>query len=82
LFLHIARVLAIFDIRGSPDQTLPRLDPSPGVLSHPKPFKHSITPRSERHKELLRRVTGNQQREKSDEHLLDIPDGLEVKWHL
>jgi hypothetical protein len=27
-------------------------------------------------------VTGNQQREKSDEHLLDIPDGLEVKWHL
>jgi fumagillin biosynthesis cytochrome P450 monooxygenase len=82
LFLHIARVLAIFDIRGSPDQTLPRLDPSPGVLSHPKPFKHSITPRSERHKELLRRVTGNQRREKSDEHLLDIPDGLEVKWHL
>ena len=81
LFLNITRTLAVFDVQGSPDQKHPRLEPSPGTLSHPKPFKHSITPRSKRHEELLRRVAGSQTREKSDAQLLGIPDGLEVDWH-
>ena len=70
LFLNIARTLAVFDIRGAPDT---RLEQLPGALMHPKPFKHSIIPRSKRHEELLRGAAGARALEKSDADFLKMP---------
>jgi cytochrome P450 len=70
LFLNIARTLAVFSISGAPDTKLVQLS---GALMHPKPFKHSIIPRSKEHAELLQSAAGARAPEKSDAEFLNMP---------
>ncbi|KAH8682197.1 cytochrome P450 [Xylariales sp. PMI_506] len=61
MFLAIARSLAVFDIRRAVDEDTglevdPVLGTSPGIVAHPNPFQCRITPRSEEHAELIRKV--------------------------
>lgn len=53
LFLTIAQTLAVFDIR--PTETIPEVRFEPGIISHPMPYECRITPRSEKHRELIER---------------------------
>jgi len=56
----IAQSLAVFAISKAVDSNGDLVEPvvrmEPGVVSHPAPYKASITIRSEHHGELLRRV--------------------------
>ncbi|KAL2844159.1 cytochrome P450 [Aspergillus pseudoustus] len=58
VFMTIAKSLSVFDIRprGSSEEGNVRKEFLPGVISHPVPFKLSITPRSEVAEELVRAV--------------------------
>ncbi|PYH90001.1 cytochrome P450 oxidoreductase OrdA-like protein [Aspergillus ellipticus CBS 707.79] len=59
IFLTIAQVLAVFDIsKPVKDGKMVDVVPEfvPGVISHPAPFKVSVRPRSEAHRELIREV--------------------------
>ncbi|KAJ5602268.1 hypothetical protein N7510_011802 [Penicillium lagena] len=57
LFLTIAHSLAVFHIDKSIDtegnEINPNVDFTAGIISHPKPYDCNITPRSQRHKELI-----------------------------
>lgn len=57
LYLTIANTLAVFDIRkpigdDGKEVELPQ-DFTPGIISHPIPYKCRITPRSEEHRQLI-----------------------------
>ncbi|KAJ9610637.1 hypothetical protein H2200_005414 [Cladophialophora chaetospira] len=59
LFSTIASFLAAFDVRRCVEngrEVVPVADFLPGVISHPKPFKCDIKPRSAEHENLLRSV--------------------------
>lgn len=61
VWLTLARSLAVFDISKGVEETTgrevePKVDFSPGVISHPAPFEARIVPRSPRHEELVRVV--------------------------
>jgi cytochrome P450 len=60
LFLSIAQSLAVFDITKPVDEAGKEVEPvvemEPGVISHPKPFKCAIKPRSSRHEALIRSI--------------------------
>jgi hypothetical protein len=69
IFLSVAQSLAVFHIskpvRNGEEQDLP-LKFLPGVISHPAPFELSITPRSEKHRDLIRSLEQRYPWEKSD----------------
>jgi len=51
-------VLSVFRISKAVENGVeiePRVDFEPGVVSHPKPFKCVVKPRSEMHAEVIRR---------------------------
>jgi cytochrome P450 len=59
LFTTIAQSLAVFNIEKLVEggKTVePRIEFEPGVVSHPKPYRVSITPRSEECEELVRKA--------------------------
>ncbi|ORY19380.1 hypothetical protein BCR34DRAFT_527612 [Clohesyomyces aquaticus] len=59
VFLTIAQSLSIFKIEKLAENgrtVEPGLRFEPGVVSHPVPYRTSITPRSEKHGELIRRA--------------------------
>ncbi|OCT47140.1 O-methylsterigmatocystin oxidoreductase [Cladophialophora carrionii] len=60
LFSTIASFLAVFDVRKCRDVSGKEIDPEvnflPGLISHPKPFKCDIRPRSAEHERLIRSV--------------------------
>lgn len=59
LFITIAQSLAVFNIKKAVEngKTVdPKLQFEPGVVSHPVPYRTSITPRSEKHGELIRKA--------------------------
>ena len=69
VWLTIARSLAVFDIgKGFEDgkEIEPDVRFTPGIISHPLPFKASIKPRSAQHGELIRRVELDHPWEESD----------------
>jgi len=70
LFLSVAMTLAVFDITKSKDakgcEVEPRYEYTPGVISHPKEFKCSITPRSEKAIALVHSVQHEHPFEPSD----------------
>lgn len=76
ILLTIAHTLAVFDIgkavdeRGNPVDV--QLEPQPGAICHPKAFKYSISPRSEKHTELIKNVAAGPIEEKSDAALLNM----------
>ncbi|KAI5119371.1 hypothetical protein M0805_001047 [Coniferiporia weirii] len=63
LYLTMAYILATFDITPAIDDSgkpIPVvLDPTSGVLSHPSPYKCSITPRSEQTRALILQANGH-----------------------
>jgi cytochrome P450 len=59
LFITIAQTLAVFNITKPIENgkvVEPKVAFEPGVLSHPLPFKTRVTPRSEKHAELIRKA--------------------------
>lgn len=70
LFLNLAYLVAVFDIskaidkQGNPIE--PKLDFESGIIAKPKPFPFKITPRSERHVELIKGVEKEHPWEESD----------------
>ncbi|KAF1849093.1 O-methylsterigmatocystin oxidoreductase [Cucurbitaria berberidis CBS 394.84] len=57
LFITIAQSLAVFNVNKSVEngKTIePEVKFEPGAISHPKPYRCSITPRSKAHEELIR----------------------------
>jgi hypothetical protein len=65
LFITIAQALAVFSIEKIEGEE-PRVEFEPGVISHPVPYKCRIEPRSEGHRELVRKSEELYPWEKSD----------------
>ncbi|PLB51998.1 putative cytochrome P450 oxidoreductase [Aspergillus steynii IBT 23096] len=81
IFLTIAQSLAVFNIRKArTTDTGVEIEPDigfkPGVVSHPAPFSARVTPRSEKHEQLVRDVEKVFPWEKSD------ADKLDGRWSL
>lgn len=61
VFLGIAQILACFNIANAKDEKgvsiEPHVEGTQGVVSHPKPFPYTITPRSELHRDLIYNAT-------------------------
>lgn len=73
LILTIAQTLATFNIGKAVENgktVEPKVEFEAGVVSHPKPFKASIVPRSEKHAALVRRMEQEYPWEKSDAEAL------------
>ncbi|KAM5368098.1 hypothetical protein ACJZ2D_009702 [Fusarium nematophilum] len=74
LFLNISQSLAVFSIgKGTPGgkEVDPALKFTPGVISHPEPFRASIKPRSRRHESLLRAIEEKYPWQKGDGEALE-----------
>jgi len=77
IFLTIAHTLAVFDIGRAVEESGKSIDvqlePQPGAICHPKAFKYSISPRSEKHAELIKNLAaGSAEEAQSDAHLLKM----------
>jgi hypothetical protein len=69
LFLTVAQSLAVFDFSKGSEDIQPEF--LPGVISHPAPYKLSITPRSPEHEKLIRSVEVEHPWEESDAATLE-----------
>ena len=79
LFITIAQSLAVFKVEKLIDENgkvvEPELKFEPGVVSHPVPYRTSITPRSSEHEKLIRKAEQEYPWEESDAKALAT-----VKW--
>lgn len=78
LFVTIAQSLAVFKIEKLVENgkvVEPELKFEPGVVSHPVPYRTSITPRSEKHKELIKKAEKDYPWQESDAKILET-----VNW--
>lgn len=76
IFMSIAQSLAVFNFENDVKTTQ---DPQflPGVVSHPSPYRLSITPRSTAHEALIRSVESDHPWEQSDaKHIESIECGF------
>ncbi|KAF5680510.1 oxidoreductase [Fusarium circinatum] len=71
LFLNIAQSLAVLHIGKNENGAQPELLFTPGMISHPEPFKAAITPRSPHHEELIRSLEQQFPWEQSDSHIIE-----------
>ncbi|KAG5756938.1 hypothetical protein H9Q70_000477 [Fusarium xylarioides] len=71
LFLNIAQSLAVLHIRKDENGAQPELLFTPGMISHPEPFKAAITPRSPHHEQLIRSLEQEFPWEQSDSHIIE-----------
>jgi cytochrome P450 len=71
LFLNIAQSLAVFNISKEEKEPDMELKFTPGVVSHPEPFKAIIKPRSAHHEKFIRSLEHKYPWEKSDGHILE-----------
>lgn len=71
LFLNIAQSLAVFNISTPKEATAQEALFTPGIVSHPQPFKSTITPRSAHHEKVIRDLEQTHPWESSDSHILD-----------
>ncbi|KAH8689750.1 putative cytochrome P450 oxidoreductase OrdA-like protein [Phaeosphaeriaceae sp. PMI808] len=76
IYITIVQMLAVFDIRKDKDaegNDIPvKLECVAGMVNRPKPFAWKIEPRSQKHRELLRRIQSVQEDVPSDSNFLDI----------
>ncbi|KAF4341844.1 oxidoreductase [Fusarium beomiforme] len=70
LFLNIAQSLSVLNISKDENIAQPELLFTPGIISHPQPFKAVITPRSARHEHLIRSLEQNFPWEQSDANVI------------
>jgi cytochrome P450 len=79
LFITVARLLATFNITKATDSNgdfmEPKLEYTPGLISHPASFPYAITVRSQKHEELIRSAEVDHPWEKSDADLLVFDGG-------
>ncbi|KAH7351485.1 cytochrome P450 [Pyrenochaeta sp. MPI-SDFR-AT-0127] len=79
LFITIAQSLAVFKVEKLVDQdgkiVEPELKFEPGVVSHPIPYRTSVVPRSEMHRELIKKAEADFPWQPSDADALKT-----VKW--
>ncbi|KAG9497133.1 hypothetical protein J7337_011925 [Fusarium musae] len=71
LFLNIAQSLVVLHIRKDENGAQPKLLFTPGMISHPEPFKAAITPRSPQHEQLIRPLEQDFSWEQSDNHIIE-----------
>ncbi|KAF4944836.1 hypothetical protein FSARC_14568 [Fusarium sarcochroum] len=75
LYLNIVKCLAAFNIKRARDQNGEEMAvdvrPKPGILSYPTEFLFEITPRSQTHVELIRRMEAEVPQEEGDAELLE-----------
>ncbi|RHZ72745.1 hypothetical protein CDV55_102908 [Aspergillus turcosus] len=69
IFLSVAQSLAVFNFSKGTEDIQPEF--LPGVISHPAPYKLSITPRSPEHEKLIRSVEVEHPWEESDAATLE-----------
>lgn len=75
VYLTIAQALAVFNVskgvdeNGNEIEALPRF--TPGIISHPAPFKATIRPRSPKHERLIRAVETEHPWKESDSKVLE-----------
>ncbi|KAF2178916.1 cytochrome P450 [Zopfia rhizophila CBS 207.26] len=74
LFITIAQTLAVFDVKPTAEGK-PEIKFEAGIISHPVPYKTSITPRSPAHKELIEKAEEKYPWEKDDAKELE-----NIKW--
>ncbi|KAF5722024.1 oxidoreductase [Fusarium mundagurra] len=65
------RSLAVLHIRKDGNGAQPELLFTPGMISHPEPFKAAITPRSPHHQQLIRSLEQEFPWEQSDSHIIE-----------
>ncbi|KAF5250652.1 hypothetical protein FOXYS1_14866 [Fusarium oxysporum] len=74
IFMTVARLLAVFDMRKAVDENGKEIDVvidgTPGLISHPVEYAYSITPRSAKHVEMVRAAERVHPWEESDSSLL------------
>ncbi|RYN17079.1 O-methylsterigmatocystin oxidoreductase [Alternaria tenuissima] len=78
VFMTIAQTLAVFKVEklvANGETVEPELKFEPGVVSHPVPYRTSVTPRSEKHAQLIRTAEHEYPWEESDAKALET-----VKW--
>ncbi|KAF2116964.1 cytochrome P450 [Lophiotrema nucula] len=79
LFITIAQTLAVYKIQKAVDGNGKTIEPElkfeAGVVSHPIPYRTSITPRSEKHAQIIRLAEKEYPWEKSDAETLKA-----MKW--
>ncbi|RMJ16492.1 hypothetical protein CDV36_003782 [Fusarium kuroshium] len=71
LYLNIAQSLAVFAITKDDQMVQPEIQFTPGVVSHPEPFKATIKPRSLHHGKLIRSIEQVYPWEESDAGILE-----------
>lgn len=75
IWLTIANSLAAFDIRKAVDESGEVVEPSvlftPGIISHPYPFRAEIGPRSQKYEDLIRAVEREHPWEESSAEVLE-----------
>ena len=79
MFMVISRVLACFNIGYAKDEQGRQIDfevkPTPGLISRPEPFPHSIEPRSEKHAAMIRESESEFPWEAGSSGLLEVRVG-------
>lgn len=73
LYLSIAQSLAVFNIGKAVNDGIeiqPEVKFTPGVVSHPQPYRHKITPRSSAHRALIMSIELTHPWEENDGSLL------------
>ncbi|SPJ74527.1 related to O-methylsterigmatocystin oxidoreductase [Fusarium torulosum] len=74
IFMTLARLLAVFNMRKAVDDKGNEIDVvidgTPGLISHPVEYAYSITPRSDKHVEMVRSAERAHPWEESDASLL------------
>lgn len=74
LYLSIVQSLAVFKMEKAVEngvEITPEAKFTPGIVSHPLPFKHHITPRSPAHRMLIESIEKTYPWETSDGALLE-----------
>ncbi|KAJ4328639.1 hypothetical protein N0V84_000828 [Fusarium piperis] len=74
LYLNIAQSLAVFDITRDDNVVHPEMRFTPGVVSHPQPFKTIIKPRTPHQEKLIRSIEHVFPWEESDAGILESMD--------
>lgn len=78
LFITIAQSLAVFNIQKpivDGKVVEPEIKFEPGTISHPLPYRTSIMPRSEKHRQLIKKAQEIYPWEESDAKALES-----IKW--
>jgi len=84
LYLNIVQSLAVFDISKAVGKDGNEIEvdvkPKPGLLTYPTEFEFQITPRSEKHAELIRQFERQDLWEAGDSELLESIEDFEVMY--